>query len=170
MAKRKHELPLTMKRSVARSSIEDSLTNISPSTPESAIKTEKPDFNSSASKGWDIEDDIRLLDENKQSSVKKLAQSFGRSEGSIRSRLKHLEDPEHAAYKRMQRIKGENFEVDSAAVVEGDEAQVSAKAKARMRVEEDQEEEEKEEEVISLSVRQKEVIDLIANKKSVITK
>ena len=48
---------------------------------------------------WTEEDDRKLWS-NRGKPKEALASSFGRKVGAIRARLKHLEDPEHKAYKR----------------------------------------------------------------------
>lgn len=48
---------------------------------------------------WSEEDDRRLWSQRSK-STSQLAASFGKTAGAIRSRLKHLQDPDHKAYKR----------------------------------------------------------------------
>lgn len=48
---------------------------------------------------WSEEDDRRLWSQRSKPSSQ-LAESFGKTAGAIRSRLKHLLDPDHKAYKR----------------------------------------------------------------------
>lgn len=49
---------------------------------------------------WTRDDDERLW-EIRSKPTEVLAVSFGRSKGGIRSRLKHLQNPNHAAYQRL---------------------------------------------------------------------
>ena len=49
---------------------------------------------------WSAQDDIDLY-QMKDQSVKLIAARFNRGEGAIRSRLKHLSDPQHKAYIRL---------------------------------------------------------------------
>ena len=49
---------------------------------------------------WSAEDDIEL-DSMKSNGIKMLAAHFKRGDGAIRSRLKHLSNPEHKAYHRL---------------------------------------------------------------------
>ena len=48
---------------------------------------------------WSEEDDRRLWSQRSK-LTSQLAESFGKTAGAIRSRLKHLQDPDHKAYKR----------------------------------------------------------------------
>jgi hypothetical protein len=48
---------------------------------------------------WSEEDDRRLWSQRSK-PTSQLAESFGKTTGAIRSRLKHLQDPDHKAYKR----------------------------------------------------------------------
>lgn len=48
---------------------------------------------------WSEEDDRRLWSQRSK-PTSQLAESFGKTAGAIRSRLKHLQDPDHKAYKR----------------------------------------------------------------------
>jgi Cdc6-like AAA superfamily ATPase len=50
---------------------------------------------------WSLEDDI-LLSRHANESIASLAVRFNRGDGAIRSRLKHINNPEHAAYKRLR--------------------------------------------------------------------
>ena len=49
---------------------------------------------------WTAEDDLWLWT-NRSLPTKTLADKFNRGDGAIRSRLKHLDDPAHAAYTRL---------------------------------------------------------------------
>ncbi len=49
---------------------------------------------------WSKEDDIRLWS-RRSKPIAVLAEEFDRSKGGIRSRLKHLQNPEHKAYQRL---------------------------------------------------------------------
>lgn len=51
---------------------------------------------------WSAEADMILHQMNWTHSVKEMAARFNRSEGAIRSRLKHLNNPTHKAYKRLR--------------------------------------------------------------------
>ena len=53
---------------------------------------------------WEAADDRRLESLRSSTSVKQLAALFGRGEGAIRARLKHLDDPEHSAYQRLRGV------------------------------------------------------------------
>jgi len=50
---------------------------------------------------WTREDDARLWESRSTKSTAVLACEFDRSPGGIRSRLKHLQNPEHKAYQRL---------------------------------------------------------------------
>jgi PIF1-like helicase len=52
-------------------------------------------------KGWTAEADVVLWNQRYESTFA-LATKFNRTEGSIKSRLKHLNNPEHAAYIRLR--------------------------------------------------------------------
>ena len=55
-----------------------------------------------AGASWSAQDDIELHKmQASGSTVKLLAAHFKRGEGAIRSRLKHLTNPEHKAYQRL---------------------------------------------------------------------
>ena len=53
---------------------------------------------------WEAADDSRLESLRYSTSVKQLAALFGRGEGAISARLKHLDDPEHSAYQRLRGV------------------------------------------------------------------
>ena len=53
-----------------------------------------------ATKRWTREDDTKLWAGRSKPTVA-LADEFDRSNGGIRSRLKHLQNPEHKAYQRL---------------------------------------------------------------------
>ena len=56
----------------------------------------------SAGASWSAADDVLLESLRRSESVKALAARFGRNDNAIRSRLKHLDDPEHKAYHRLR--------------------------------------------------------------------
>jgi hypothetical protein len=62
----------------------------------------------SASKSWSLELDQKLWGERGR-SVSELAQEYCRTEGSIRARLEHLQDPTHDAYLRLS---GQSGKID----------------------------------------------------------
>jgi len=49
---------------------------------------------------WSLENDIELLEKRNQMTTNELAVYFDRKKTSIAARIKHLEDPQHNAYKR----------------------------------------------------------------------
>ncbi len=53
------------------------------------------------SKIWSLEDDLKLWS-LRSKSISELAPIFNRTMGSIRSRLKHLNNPNHKAYHRVR--------------------------------------------------------------------
>lgn len=52
---------------------------------------------------WSLEDDYKLW-KLRSKPTSQLAITFNKSAGAIRSRLRHLEDPNHDAYQRLAQI------------------------------------------------------------------
>lgn len=52
---------------------------------------------------WSLEDDLWLDAHRVSMSVRQLAAHFQRNEGAIRSRVKHLQNPQHSSFVRLQK-------------------------------------------------------------------
>ena len=68
--------------------------------PPPRLATVAPSAAPASGGAWSAHDDQRLWSSRSQ-PMSTLAATFSRGEGAIRSRIKHLQDPQHSAYKRL---------------------------------------------------------------------
>ena len=68
---------------------------------------------------WSEEDDRRLWSQRSK-PTSQLEESFGKTAGAIRSRLKHLQDPDHKAYKRRVGSSTSNYAAFTGSVTSSD--------------------------------------------------